>query len=446
MARDILTEMYSSFEPFLPPPEGAYVDCREVRGGWDVIKELGKRIERSKDPTCQLYTGHRGVGKSTELLRLKKYLEGKGYFVVYFAVDSGDIEPQDTEYADILLACTRHLIEGIRLSAAENPLLNWMQERWKSLKELALTEVKFEDLKLEQQIAQFGKITANLRAVPDIRRKVRQELNLNTVSLIDAMNEFIVEAQKSLSADYNGLVLMADSLDRIVEQTRETGNGKTATNYDEIFLTRSELLKGLKCHAIYTLPISMVYSHRFSQLEDNYSRPDVLPMIMVRDRNNQANHKEIETLRELVRKRMEAIDAELAQNLTTRVFDCPDTFDRLCCMSGGHVRILMQLMQGAIDQIDALPITSEAMQIAIEEGRDVYRRSVYDREWKLLAQVARTKEISIDADHLHFLLDRYVLEYRYYDEKKRLKRWYDVHPLMEEIEKFQKAGELIVDS
>jgi AAA ATPase domain len=441
MARDILTEMYSSFEPFLPPPEGAYIDCREVRGGWDVIKELGKRIERSKDPTCQLYTGHRGVGKSTELVRLKKYLEGKGYFVVYFAVDAGDIEPQDTEYADILLACTRHLIEGIRLSAAENPLLNWMQERWKSLKELALTEVKFEDLKLEQQIAQFGKITANLRAVPDIRRKIRQELNQNTVSLIDAMNEFIVEAQKSLSGEYNGLVLMADSLDRIVEQTRETGNGKTSTNYDEIFLTRSELLKGLKCHAIYTLPISMVYSHRFSQLEDNYSRPDVLPMIMVRDRANKANYAGIETLRELVRKRIEVIDAELVKDLTTKVFDCPDTLDRMCCMSGGHVRILMQLMQGAIDQIDVLPITSEAMQIAIEEARDVYRRSVYDREWKALAKVAQTKEIVIDEDHLHFLLDRYVLEYRYYDEKKCLKRWYDVHPLMEEIEKFQQALE-----
>lgn len=171
------------------------------------------------------------MGKSTELLRLKKYLEEKRYFVVYFAVDSGDIEPQDTEYADILLACTRHLVEEIRLQEAENPLLQWMKSRWTSLKELALTEVKFEDLKLEQQIHQFSKISANLRAVPDIRRKVRQELNLNTVSLIDAMNEFIVEAQRSLSAEYNGLVLMADSLDRIVEQIRDSGNGRPTTNY-----------------------------------------------------------------------------------------------------------------------------------------------------------------------------------------------------------------------
>jgi hypothetical protein len=169
------------------------------------------------------------------------------------------------------------------------------------------------------------------------------------------------------------------------------------------------------------------------------SRPDVLPMIMVRDRTNKADRLGIEKLQNLVRKRIEVIDADLAKNLTPKVFDCPDTLDRMCCMSGGHVRILMQLMQGSIDQIDVLPITSDAMQIAIEEARDVYRRSVYDQEWKALAKVAQTKDITIDDDHLHFLLDRYVLEYRYYDENKRLQRWYDVHPLMEEIEKFQQA-------
>lgn len=191
----------------------------------------------------------------------------------------------------------------------------------------------------------------------------------------------------------------------------------------------------------------MVYSHRFCQLENNYSRPDVLPMIMVRDRAQKANPAGIAKLQELVRKRIEVIDPALAQNLTTKVFDCPDTLDRMCCMSGGYVRILMQLMPGAIDQIDGLPITSHAMQIAVEEARDAYRRSVYDREWQALATIAATKDIDTDdTDPLHFLLDRYVLEYRYYDKQRRLQRWYDVHPLMEEIEKFQKALAAAKDS
>lgn len=92
MSLDLLTEIYSSFEPFQPPSKEAYVDCQEVRGGWEVVRELGRKITRSKQPTCQLYTGHRGVGKSTELLRLCEYLEQEKYCVVYFAADNEDIK------------------------------------------------------------------------------------------------------------------------------------------------------------------------------------------------------------------------------------------------------------------------------------------------------------------------------------------------------------------
>jgi predicted ATP-dependent serine protease len=36
---------------------------------------LGNRLQLSNQKTCQLYSGHRGAGKSTELLRLKHSLE-----------------------------------------------------------------------------------------------------------------------------------------------------------------------------------------------------------------------------------------------------------------------------------------------------------------------------------------------------------------------------------
>ncbi|PSN13886.1 hypothetical protein C7271_22135 [filamentous cyanobacterium CCP5] len=71
---------------------------------------------------------------------------------------------------------------------------------------------------------------------------------------------------------------MADNLDRIVEIQREG----QPSNYDEIYLNRSEILRGLDCHVIYTVPISMVYSERATRLEDNYDKPDVLPMVMMR--------------------------------------------------------------------------------------------------------------------------------------------------------------------
>lgn len=419
MQLDYLTEIYSSFEPFQSPTKEVYVDCKDVRGGWEVIRELGRKITRSRQATCQLYSGHRGVGKSTELLRLKEYLEQQKYFVVYFAADRNDIEPQDAEYADILFACTRHLVEAVKLDE-HNPLVNWLTERWESLKDLALTEISLDGLNLEAQISQFAKITANLRANPDKRRELRHKINANTPSLVEALNSFIKEAEKSLP-DSCGIVLIADNLDKIAE-TKEEGK---PSNYDEMYLNRSELLRGLACHVIYTVPIAMVYSGKATQLEDNYDKPDVLPMVMVRNPDGSENQAGIAKMREIIYRRVEAIDPNLVKTLegpiagldTPPVFDNPDTLKLLCLMSGGHVRNLMQLIQKAIESIDELPINGEAAIWAIEEARETYQRAIQEHQWEILARACHLKQADNDEEHLRLLLNRCLLEYRYYENR-----------------------------
>lgn len=73
---DLITKIYNSFDPSRPLPAGdpQYVDCRSVRGDEDIVNDLGKRMRNSDRMTYQLYTGHRGSGKSTELRRLQKSL------------------------------------------------------------------------------------------------------------------------------------------------------------------------------------------------------------------------------------------------------------------------------------------------------------------------------------------------------------------------------------
>jgi tetratricopeptide (TPR) repeat protein len=80
--------------------------------------------------TSQLYAGHRGAGKSTELLRLQQYLDEQGCFVVYFPADEQDIDPEDAQYTDILLACTGHLLEKLKDSTDPASLLNWLSDRY----------------------------------------------------------------------------------------------------------------------------------------------------------------------------------------------------------------------------------------------------------------------------------------------------------------------------
>lgn len=433
----LIADLYNAFEPLQPLPAGdpAYVDCQDVRGDWDILEDLGEKIILSHQPTCQLYTGHRGVGKSTEMLRLQKNLNEQGYFVVYFAADKGDIEPEDTEYSDILLACTRHVLEGLKDIANPSPLLNWLKSRWQSLKDLALTEVAFDGLSIEGQISQFAKLTANLRAVPNLRQEIRQQVDAHTVSLVAALNEFIENVQEQLPSGFSQLVILVDNLDRIVPIER----GTERNNHDEIFLDRSEQLKGLKCHVIYTVPISMVYSRRATLLEDSYGKAKVLPMIMVRTPDNAIYTPGIEKLKELIAKRVAQFDIKLSQALDSQIFDSAETLNKLCLMSGGHVRILMSLMQTSLERTKTLPISPNAVQRAITEARETYRNAIEEKEWITLAKVSRLKRIQNDDLHRLLLQNRCLLEYRCLDSEGEIKRWYDIHPLIKGIEEFQEA-------
>ena len=79
-----LRDVFNTANPApLPSGDPRYVDCTAVRGNEDVVRQLFQRITWSDLPaTTQLFTGHRGCGKSTELLRLKTQLEAADFAVI----------------------------------------------------------------------------------------------------------------------------------------------------------------------------------------------------------------------------------------------------------------------------------------------------------------------------------------------------------------------------
>ncbi len=436
----LLKQLYNLFDPFQPLPadDPIYVDCQEVRGDSDIIEELGKEILYSDRMTSQLYAGHRGVGKSTELLRLKQYLEKENYKVIYFAADEEDIDPEDAQYTDILLACTRHLLEELKNDADPSPLIKWLKDRWQSLKDLALSEVSLDKLDVGAQISQFAKLSATLRAVPSSRQKIRDQVDIHTVSLIEALNEFIKNASKKLT-DVGGLVVIADNLDRIVPVVRDENTKRT--NHDEIFIDRSEQLRALECNVIYTVPISMVCSGQATVLEDRYGFVRVLPMIMVNTSDGKLYQDGRDKLKEIIEKRLKRADPGLSSEST---FDTPETLEKLCVISGGHVRNLMLMMKTAIQRTLKLPISEKSVNRAIMELRDTYSRTVYEEEWELLARVHITREMPNKDEYRKLLFNRCILEYREFLHGS-MKTWHDVHPLIKELEQFKRTMKSVKD-
>ena len=299
------------------------------------------------------------------------------------------------------------------------------------------SDVGFDSIKAE---APFSKLTATLKVSPTARAQIRKIVEPHTPSLIEALNAFISEAMaKTPEKRTDKLVLLVDSLDRIPPILREN----EPSNHEQIFVDRSEQLKMLGCHVIYTVPISLVYSGRGADLRDIYDAEiQVLPMVMVRDQAGDVCPAGLEAMRQLVRQRVfYAKGVDPAMQLVGDIFDAPETLDQLCLMSGGHMRNLMQMAQEAIKQTVALPISKKAVRLAITKARNTYRNTVYDAQWPLLAKVSQTREILNDEAHRKLLFNRCILEYHYIDGKGEIVYWRNVHPLLRGVKEFRAALE-----
>jgi len=202
-----------------------YIDFSSVRGG-NIIKELGRTIARlSPDkPTCQLFTGHIGCGKSTELQRLKAELEQQGFHVVYFE-SSQVLEMADVDVTDILLAIARQVsdsLETVQIKLKPGYFVNLFRE----IGEILQTPV---ELSGEFSVG-IAKISAKTKDSPKLRSQLRQYLEPRTNGILEAINKeiFAPATERLKQQGKKGLVVIIDNLDRLDNSLKPTGSRQPA--------------------------------------------------------------------------------------------------------------------------------------------------------------------------------------------------------------------------
>ena len=128
-----IDRLFSLFNPssFLnlskPEDRRYYIDFSSVRG--NIINEIKRTIIHGGDETCQLFTGHIGCGKSTELSRLKLELEAENFHVVYFQ-STQELDMGDVDISDLLMVISRQ----VSLSLEESKI-NLTPSRFRELLE-----------------------------------------------------------------------------------------------------------------------------------------------------------------------------------------------------------------------------------------------------------------------------------------------------------------------
>jgi AAA ATPase domain len=411
-----------------PIDQKYYIDFSSVRGS-NIIRELERTITllASEESTCQLFTGHIGCGKSTELLRLKNNLEGQGFHVVYFE-SSQDLDMADIDVTDILLAIARQVsssLESIGVRLKPTYFTNLFSE----VVDFLQTPI---ELGGEAELSLgIGKITAKTRESPKLRSQLRQYLEPRTSSILESVNrDLFGKAREELKRlGKQGLVVIIDNLDRVDSTMKSTGRSQP----EYLFVDRGEQLKSLNCHVIYTIPLVLVFCNDLNRLINRFGvDPKVLPMVPVCLRDGKVYEEGMKLLQQMVMARaFPTINPEQRLDLITQVFDHPDTLDRLCCISGGHARNLLVLLYRCLQRSDP-PISRDCLENIIKQRRNELLLAITENEWALLRQVAQQKNVRGEEGYQTLLRSMFVFEYRDADEC-----WFDINPVLAEAKEFQ---------
>jgi nucleoside-triphosphatase THEP1 len=404
-----------------------YIDFSSVRGG-NIIRELGRTITRlSPDkPTCQLFTGHIGCGKSTELQKLKAELEQQGFHTVYFE-SSQVLEMADVDVSDILLAIARQVsdsLAAIQIKLKPGYFMNLFRE----IGEILQTPVEISDVEFSVGIA---KITSKTKDSPKLRSQLRQYLEPRTNGILDAINqEMLAPAIEKLKAKgKKGLVVIIDNLDRLDNSVKPTGSRQP----EYLFVDRGDQLNQLNCHVVYTVPLFLIFSNVLGRLTNRFGRdPKVLPMVPVQLRQGSECKEGMALLQQMVLARaFPDVHPVQRMDLISEVFDSLETLERLCRVSGGHARNLLVLLSRCLERDDP-PLSRDCIEGVIRQRCNELSLAITEDEWEWLREVAQQKDLRGEEKYQTLVRDMFVFEYR--DSEGS---WFDINPILREAKEFR---------
>lgn len=426
---ELLQQIYTVFNPveLKPGQENLYVKLDEARGSVGIVSGMARKIRLASGTTCQVLTGHKGCGKSTELWRLRHVLEdpddgSQPYFVVSVTADD-HMDRNDVDFPDVLIAIVREIAAQLKDRLKITLAPGFIRDRWQRLKKFFLSEVEFDQLSLDVGLAE---ISAKIKHSPDARIEIRKLLEPDADNWLKAANDVIGDAiAKVQDTKHRGLVVIVDGLDKMIPREHDTAACLT-TEY--LFVHRSAQLTAFNCHVIYTLPIELAYSHHQAKLRALYGGDvPVVPMTKIASSPPKARPfaAGIEKLRDIIAVRLASKGAK-----DTDLFASNKVRDDLIKFSGGQPDELVRLVQEGII-VGGLPIDAAALKRCRENLRRAYRRQLRAHYWPVIEQIRATGQVArTDENEQAFreLLDSRTILLYMNDEE-----WYGLNPAIEDL-------------
>ena len=418
------------YEEPLGPDDPRYVDTREARGSQRTLDRLARKLGlllsdgRLYAPRQKhvLFFGHTGSGKTTELLHYATHLSGPGRFFIVQLDITKDLDRNNLQYADTLMAMARALLAeleeaGIPLGGdALAPIEGWFAER--VLKTEAGRALSAE-LKTGAEgkggipglVRLFASFTAAFKANVTYKDELRRVIRNSFGELAAAFNALIDRAEDALRDTGHGarIVFVIDGTDKLRgEDTRQ------------FFVHDAEQLLAIDTLVVYTAPLSLKYE---GNLAGKLDADLVLPMIKLTERNGTPCDAGLRAVREILLRRADPT-----------LFAAEADIDGLIQHCGGHPRELLRLLKLCCEFAEDDCIDAPTVQAAIRQLASEYRRFLEPADYALLASIDRDDIHAGNDDRTRRLL--YNLALLEYNDGA----WRRSHPVVRTLEGYQRAA------
>ena len=228
----------------------------------------------------------------------------------------------------------------------------YFKDRLQRLKELFGSEIDFSSFELG---AGMFKIAGKIKGSPDARKRIREVLDPDTDNLLMAADDVIGDAKLQLNQRGKaGLVVLLDDLDKMVVRAHDIG----CTTDEYLFVHRAAQLTAFQCHVVYTIPLSLAYSHQEQAIKNSYGGDvPVVPMTKIAHRPPRKGvyAAGVQKFRQILARRLKAAGAS-----NDEVFQSDNVRDQLIHLSAGQPDQLMMLVREAIVS-RGLPIGKDSL-------------------------------------------------------------------------------------
>lgn len=397
----------------------------KLHGDRDSVQELADQIDFSDSAGSYLFTGNRGTGKTTELLRLAEILHRYDCEVFYADMAEYVNLTRPLDIGDFLIsvmgAFSEKISERFPQRRIKTPgfferILNFLN-----------TEVQITEVKLPAGPVEFK---AALLQDPTFKEELQKRTRGYLQRLLEQAREFALEGAQVVRNERTQpdrkVVLIVDSVERL------RGIGDTADvrevfkSAETLFSAHADKLRFGAVSIVYTVPPYLsalagalgsvyaggrIYALQSAHIYAGRPAPGAAPT---------PHAPGLALMRAIVDRRFPDRAAFFADG----------QLDRLAQSSGGDLRDYFRMLRLAIARapsLPGLPVPDRLIADAESDLRNDMPIADADRIW--LARVAQSHDTGLESidklpDFARLQEGKYLLHYRNGDD------WYDVHPLL----------------